>query len=114
MPKRKSAKAKEQEYNAKLARKERQAFHKSINNSREFKFNATIPKRNEHIKFGKINPATVPELLLAECKIIEDEELRERERKAKEISDARKKSVGIAYNKGAYQPIFDPKELGRK
>lgn len=111
---RKSKKDKEAELLAKRQRKERNAYKESVSNSGQFVFKPNIPKRNEHIKFNRLNPATIPELLLAETTFIEDEELRERERKAKEISDARKKSVGIAYNKGAYQPIFDPKELGRK
>lgn len=111
---RKSKKDKATEEIVRQRRKERNEYYKSITNSGEFKFKPNIPKRNEHIKFGRINPATVPELLLSETTFIEDEELREREKEAKKIADARKKSVGIAYNKGAYQPIFDPKELGRK
>lgn len=95
-------------------KRKRSQFKDEINNSSDFKFKPNIPKRNAHIKFNRINPASVPELLLEESDKLEDEELIQREQAAKKIADARKKSVGIAYNKGAYQPIFDPKELGRK
>lgn len=111
---RKSKKDKEAEALARQQRRERKAYQDSVSNSGQFAFKPNIPKRNEHIRFNRLNPAVIPELLLAETTFIEDEELREREMEARKIAEARKKSVGIAYNKGAYQPIFDPKELGRK
>jgi hypothetical protein len=77
---------------------------------------SSIPSRNENVKIVRsVHMASVTGPSIVKQRYTGS--MAERESKALEEIERKKKRVGIAYNKGAYQYITDetdPKDIGRK